>query len=89
MTFSENEHRRFVRSTLYMHLVGCFVMSLQKSQLNACMVQADKYGVPRICFVNKMDRMGADFFNTVKMIISNLAAVPLVLQVPSTPLFAI
>ncbi len=45
-----------------------------------CM-QADKYGVPRICFVNKMDRMGADFFNTVKMIISNLGATPLVLQV--------
>ena len=46
-----------------------------------CMLQADKYGVPRICFVNKMDRMGADFFNTVNMIVSNLAAVPLVLQV--------
>ena len=44
-------------------------------------VQADKYGVPRICFVNKMDRMGADFFNTVKMIVSNLAATPAVLQV--------
>ena len=44
-------------------------------------MQADKYGVPRICFVNKMDRMGADFFNTVKMIVSNLAATPAVLQV--------
>ena len=44
-------------------------------------LQADKYGVPRICFVNKMDRMGADFFNTVKMIVSNLAASPCVLQV--------
>ncbi len=44
-------------------------------------LQADKYGVPRICFVNKMDRMGADFFNTVKMIVSNLGANPLVLQV--------
>ncbi|DBA74823.1 TPA: hypothetical protein ACH3X2_009166 [Trebouxia sp. C0005] len=44
--------------------------------------QADKYGVPRICFVNKMDRMGADFFNTVKMIVSNLGATPLVLQIP-------
>lgn len=47
---------------------------------NFC-VQADKYNVPRICFVNKMDRMGADFFNTVKMIISNLAATPAVTQV--------
>jgi len=34
--------------------------------------QADKYGVPRIAFVNKMDRMGADFYNCVKMVISNL-----------------
>ena len=30
--------------------------------------QADKYGVPRLCFVNKMDRMGANFFRTVDMI---------------------
>ena len=44
-------------------------------------MQADKYKVPRICFVNKMDRMGADFFNTVKMIVSNLAATPAVTQV--------
>lgn len=44
--------------------------------------QADKYKVPRICFVNKMDRMGADFFNTVKMVVSNLAANPLVIQLP-------
>ena len=49
-------------------------------------MQADKYGVPRICFVNKMDRMGADFFNTVKMIVSNLGATPAVLQVPCTAL---
>ena len=48
-------------------------------------LQADKYGVPRICFVNKMDRMGADFFNTVKMIVSNLGATPLVLQVQPVP----
>ncbi|EFJ33483.1 hypothetical protein SELMODRAFT_143627 [Selaginella moellendorffii] len=44
--------------------------------------QADKYGVPRICFVNKMDRMGANFFRTRDMIVSNLGAKPLVLQLP-------
>ncbi|KAH8075728.1 hypothetical protein JL721_1748 [Aureococcus anophagefferens] len=45
--------------------------------------QANKYGVPRMCFVNKMDRMGADFYNCVQMIKDNLgAAVPAVLQVP-------
>ncbi|KAJ7551186.1 hypothetical protein O6H91_06G003900 [Diphasiastrum complanatum] len=44
--------------------------------------QADKYGVPRICFVNKMDRLGANFFRTRDMIISNLGAKPLVLQIP-------
>ncbi|HUG65147.1 MAG TPA: GTP-binding protein, partial [Gaiellaceae bacterium] len=44
--------------------------------------QADKYSVPRICFVNKMDRTGANFYRTVDMIISRLNAVPLVLQLP-------
>jgi len=44
--------------------------------------QADKYEVPRICFVNKMDRIGADFFRTVQMIIDRLGAKPLVLQLP-------
>ncbi len=44
--------------------------------------QADKYGVPRMCFVNKMDRMGADFFNCVSMIEDRLGAVPLVIQYP-------
>ncbi|MBI1759731.1 MAG: elongation factor G [Actinobacteria bacterium] len=44
--------------------------------------QADKYGVPRICFVNKMDRVGANFFRTVDMIIERLNAVPLVVQLP-------
>ena len=44
--------------------------------------QADRYKVPRICFANKMDRMGADFFRTVDMIIERLAAKPLVLQLP-------
>jgi elongation factor G len=44
--------------------------------------QADKYGVPRICFVNKMDRTGANFFRTVDMIRDRLNATPLVLQLP-------
>jgi len=44
--------------------------------------QADKYGVPRICFVNKMDRIGANFFRTVDMIVDRLGAKPLVLQLP-------
>jgi elongation factor G len=44
--------------------------------------QADKYNVPRICFVNKMDKLGADFFFTVKTIIERLGAKPLVLQLP-------
>ena len=44
--------------------------------------QADKYHVPRICFVNKMDRIGADLFNTVSMIEDRLGAVPLVVQLP-------
>src|SRR5207302_700090 len=44
--------------------------------------QADKYGVPRICFINKMDRIGANFYRTVEMIVDRLGAVPLVLQLP-------
>ncbi|KAA3475899.1 elongation factor G-2, chloroplastic [Gossypium australe] len=44
--------------------------------------QADKYGVPRICFVNKMDRLGANFFRTRDMIVTNLGAKPLVIQLP-------
>ncbi len=44
--------------------------------------QADKYRVPRICFVNKMDRIGANFQRTVDMIIDRLGAVPLVTQLP-------
>jgi elongation factor G len=44
--------------------------------------QADKYGVPRICLINKLDREGADFFGTVRQIGSRLSAKPLVLQVP-------
>ncbi|HEY0525808.1 MAG TPA: elongation factor G [Stellaceae bacterium] len=44
--------------------------------------QADKYGVPRICFVNKMDRIGANFFRCVDMIVDRLGATPLVVQLP-------
>ena len=44
--------------------------------------QADKYSVPRLCFVNKMDRIGADFFNVVKEIKDKLGANPVPLQVP-------
>jgi elongation factor G len=44
--------------------------------------QANKYGVPRICFVNKMDRIGADFDRAVQMIEDRLEAVPAVVQIP-------
>jgi elongation factor G len=44
--------------------------------------QADKYGVPRMCFVNKMDRMGANFYRCVDMIVTRLGANPLVIQLP-------
>ncbi len=44
--------------------------------------QADKYKVPRICFVNKMDRTGANFFRCVDMIRTRLNAVPVVMQIP-------
>ncbi|WP_022925289.1 elongation factor G [Serinicoccus marinus] len=44
--------------------------------------QADKYDVPRICFVNKMDKLGADFYFTVQTIKDRLGATPLVIQLP-------
>src|SRR5512144_1842771 len=44
--------------------------------------QANRYGVPRICFVNKMDRTGADFWRTIKMIRDRLGAEPVAVQVP-------
>ena len=44
--------------------------------------QADRYNVPRICFVNKLDRVGAEFHRCVDMIVSRLNATPLVLQIP-------
>src|SRR6476646_5339556 len=44
--------------------------------------QADKYSVPRICFVNKLDRVGADYWRTVEMIVERLNAKPAPIQIP-------
>lgn len=44
--------------------------------------QANKYNVPRICFVNKMDRVGADFWRTIQMIRDRLGAIPVPIQIP-------
>jgi elongation factor G len=44
--------------------------------------QADKYNVPRIAFVNKMDRIGADYFNVIEMMKEKLSAVPVPIQIP-------
>ena len=44
--------------------------------------QADKYNVPRMCFINKMDRVGADFYKCVDMIINRLGVTPVVMQLP-------
>jgi elongation factor G len=44
--------------------------------------QADKYNVPRICFINKMDRVGADFFHSVETIVTRLKARPVPIQIP-------
>ncbi len=44
--------------------------------------QADKYGVPRICFINKMDRVGADFYHSVDTIVERLNARPVPIQLP-------
>ena len=44
--------------------------------------QADKYGVPRICFINKMDRVGADFYRSVDTISDRLSARPVMIQLP-------
>ncbi len=44
--------------------------------------QANTYKVPRMCFVNKMDRIGADFYRTVEMVVDRLQATPVVLQLP-------
>ena len=53
-----------------------------QSQSESVWRQADKYHVPRLCFVNKMDKIGADFPRTVKMIEERLGAVPVVLTLP-------
>lgn len=45
--------------------------------------QADKYHVPKIAFINKMDRIGADFFGTVQMMVEKLHATPLIVQLPA------
>ncbi|HUE00568.1 MAG TPA: elongation factor G [Bryobacteraceae bacterium] len=44
--------------------------------------QADKYNIPRICFINKMDRVGADFFHSVETIVSRLKCKPVPIQLP-------
>src|SRR5512133_2119524 len=44
--------------------------------------QADKYQVPRVCFINKMDRVGADFFRSVETIVDRLKARPVPIQIP-------
>ncbi len=51
-------------------------------QTEAVWRQADRYGVPRICFVNKLDRIGADLHRCVRMIEERLGAKPLLLQIP-------
>lgn len=53
-----------------------------QSQSETVWRQADKYRVPRICFINKMDKLGADFEKTVKSIIDKLGAHPIVLGLP-------
>ena len=53
-----------------------------QSQSETVWHQADKYNVPRVCFVNKMDKLGADFFRTVGMIKDRLGANPLVMTLP-------
>ncbi|MSV31109.1 MAG: elongation factor G [Bryobacterales bacterium] len=44
--------------------------------------QADKYGVPRICFINKMDRAGADFFHSIQTIVDRMKCKPVAIQIP-------
>lgn len=63
--------------------VCCFdAVSGVEPQSETVWRQADKYGVPRICFVNKMDRMGANFLRCADMVVSNLGANPLIIQLP-------
>jgi elongation factor G len=51
-------------------------------QSEAVWRQADKYGVPRICFINKMDRVGADFYHSVDTIVDRLKCRPVPIQIP-------
>ena len=44
--------------------------------------QADKYGVPRVCFINKMDRVGADFYHSIETIVDRLRCRPVAIQIP-------
>jgi elongation factor G len=63
--------------------VCCFdAVSGVEPQSETVWRQADKYKVPRICFVNKMDRMGANFLRCADMVVSNLGATPCILQLP-------
>ena len=51
-------------------------------QSEAVWRQADKYRVPRICFINKMDRVGADFYHSVETIVDRLSCRPVPIQIP-------
>nr|MBA3845631.1 GTP-binding protein [Planctomycetota bacterium] len=62
-------------------IVFCAVAGVQ-AQSETVWRQANKYGVPRMCFVNKMDRTGANFFRTVEMIEDRLDATAAVIQLP-------
>ncbi len=67
-------------------LDGCVVIfdavSGVESQSETVWRQADRYGVPRMCYINKMDRLGADFYGTFKQIIERLGSRPVALQLP-------
>src|SRR4030088_2415787 len=51
-------------------------------QSEAVWRQADKYGVPRICFINKMDRVGADFYHAIDTIVDRMRCRPVAIQIP-------
>jgi len=74
----------FERSLRFLYgAVACFDgVSGVEPQSETLWRQADKYGVPRMCFINKMDRMGANFYNAVDSIVELLGANPCVLQLP-------
>ncbi|MDI6776476.1 MAG: elongation factor G [Syntrophales bacterium] len=62
-------------------IVFCAVGGVEP-QSETVWYQADKYGVPKIAFINKMDRVGADFFGTIKMMGERFNSVPLAIQMP-------